>query len=221
MEKIYIRKGDSTIFAENKNFLTFNIETELDLTNWSAIFKLQELSKPINDISSKSFEIVLTSEETSTLKTGSWNGTLVLIDADKNIKTVTTKIPFEVTLQVIENQPQVIDLDIPGTDIKLRVGSNVVTSINGLTGDVVLDIPDTSTFALKSEIPDVSDFVTKDELPDTSDFALKSEIPDTSNLATKDELPDLTGYSKTMLLTQADYDALETKDANTLYLIEE
>lgn len=167
MEKIYIRKGDSTIFANNKSFLTFNIETELNLTNWSAIFKLQELSKPIEDISSKTFEVVLTSEETSALKLGAWNGTLVLIDADKNIKTVTTKIPFEVTLQVIENQPQVIDLDIPetsGTDIKLRVGASggAVTSVNGMTGDVVLDIPNTDEFALKSDIPDVSNFVTKD-----------------------------------------------------------
>lgn len=31
----------------------------------------------------------------------------------------------------------------------------------------------------------------------------------------------LTQYSKTVSITQADYDALETKDANTLYLIEE
>jgi hypothetical protein len=31
----------------------------------------------------------------------------------------------------------------------------------------------------------------------------------------------LTQYSKTVLTTEADYNALETKDANTLYLIEE
>ena len=31
----------------------------------------------------------------------------------------------------------------------------------------------------------------------------------------------LTQYSKTVSLTEADYEALETKDANTLYLIEE
>lgn len=39
MDPIYIHKGDSTIFADVQKFLTFSINTELDLTGWKAEFK--------------------------------------------------------------------------------------------------------------------------------------------------------------------------------------
>ena len=167
MKPILIYKGDDTIFADLSRFLTFNIETNLDLTGWKAKFTLGWITKEISDISSKSFEIILSSDETKNLRLGSQSGSIVLTDSIGHIKTITNSIPFEVTTQVVENEYQEIDLTIPessGVDIKLKVGSGIVTSINGKEGDVILTAEDVGA------------------LPDTT------VIPDTSNLATKEEL---------------------------------
>lgn len=152
---IYIHRGDSTIFADSKKFLTFYIETGLNLTGWTAKFVLGCITKEITDISSKTFDVVLTAKDTNQLKYGDWHGAIVLTDNEGNIKTVANNILFTVTRDVVENESQIIDLTIPqtsGVDIKLRVGSSggAVSSVNGMTGDVVIDIP---------EMPDLTDYV--------------------------------------------------------------
>lgn len=144
MNPILIHKSDSTIFANVNKFLTFNLETELDLTGWQAKFILGWVEKTIDDISTHSFEIILGAQDTKQLRLGKQYGTIILTDSNGNIKTVTNSIPFEVTTAVVENEYQEIDLTIPessGVDIKLKVGASTVTSVNGMTGDVVLDIP--------------------------------------------------------------------------------
>lgn len=131
MKPILIYKGDDTIFADLKKFLTFNIETNLDLTGWKAKFTLGWITKEISDISSKSFEIILSSEETKNLRLGPQSGSIVLTDSIGHIKTITNSIPFEVTTQVVENEYQENDLTIPessGVYIKLKVGVETVTS---------------------------------------------------------------------------------------------
>ena len=144
MNPIYIHKSDSTIFANVNKFLTFHLETELDLTGWQAKFILGWVEKTIDDISTKSFEIILGAEDTKQLRLGKQYGTIILTDSNGNVKTVTNTIPFEVTTAVVENEYQEIDLTIPessGVDIKLKVGASTVTSVNGMTGDVVIEIP--------------------------------------------------------------------------------
>ena len=190
MNPIYIHKGDCTIFADVKRFLTFNIETDLDLTGWKAKFILGWITKEIEDISSKSFEIVLSSEETKQLKIGTQHGSIILTDAKGHIKTLANDIPFEVTTAVVENEYQEIDLTIPqssGVDILLKVGAKSVTSVNGMTGDVYLDIPsieglvteqqlqqglegkqDKGDYALASDIPDLTDYVKNTDYASTS-----------------------------------------------------
>lgn len=148
MNKILIHKSDSTIFANVDKFLTFFIDTDLDLTGYSAKFVLGWITKEIEDISSKSFEVVLSAEDTKQLRLGAQYGSIILTDSNGNIKTITNTIPFEITTAVVENEYQEIDLTIPessGVDIKLRVGmqggTGAVNSVNGMTGDVVIDIP--------------------------------------------------------------------------------
>ena len=182
MNPILIQKSDSTIFANVNKFLTFNLETNLDLTGWQAKFVIGWVKKTIDDISSHSFEIILGAEDTKQLRLGHQYGTIILTDANGNIKTVTNTIPFEVTTAVVENEYQEIDLTIPessGVDIKLRVGASTVTSVNGMSGDVV---------GLATEQQLVYGLKTKQ---DKGDYALKSQIPDISNLANKDEIPTL------------------------------
>ena len=175
MNKIYIHRGDCVVFADITDFLTFMIDSELDLTNWKAEFHLCSIIKKYDDISSKVIKIILSSEETSLLKCGTWNGALVLIDANGHRKTITNTIPFEVTKEVVENHYQTIDLTIPqssGVDVKLKVGASTVTSVNGMTGDVVLDIPSIEGLATEKQLED--GLATKQ---DKGDYALREEIP--------------------------------------------
>lgn len=148
MNPILIHKSDSTVFANVNKFLTFFIDSHLDLTGWTAKFILGWVEKTIDDISTKSFEIILGAEDTKQLRLGKQYGTIIITDSNGNIKTVTNTIPFEVTTAVVENEYQEIDLTIPessGVDIRLRVGlqggGGAVNSVNGMTGDVVLEIP--------------------------------------------------------------------------------
>lgn len=206
MKPILIHKGDDTIFADCQHFLTFNIETDLDLTGWKAKFVLGWITKEISDISSKQFEIILSSEDTKKLRLGSQCGQIILTDSNGNIKTITNSILFKVVTTVIETEYQKIDLTIPestGVDIKLKVGTEKVTSVNGMTGDVVglateyqlqqglntkQDKGDYATNSRVNEveglIPDISNLATKEQLQqglntkqDKGDYALKSEIP--------------------------------------------
>lgn len=181
MNKIYIHKGDSTIFADCNKFLTFTINTDLDLTGWKAKFILGYITKEIKDISSKTFGVELTSAETNQLKYGSANGAIILIDKKGNTKTIINTIPFEITNEVIENEYQEIDLSIPessGVDIILKVGSSggSITSVNGMTGDVVLTAQDVGALPADTVIPDVSDFVTKEEIPNLDGLVTQEEL---------------------------------------------
>lgn len=156
MNPILIHKGDSTTFADVKRFLTFNIATDLDLTGWRAKFILGWITKEIEDISTKSFEIVLSSEDTKQLRLGSQNGSIILTDSEGHIKTVANNIPFEVTTAVVENEYQEIDLTIPqssGVDILLKVGaqSGAVSSVNGMTGDVIIPEPDLTDYVKNTD----------------------------------------------------------------------
>ena len=101
MNPIYIHKSDSTIFANVNKFLTFNLETDLDLTGWQAKFILGFVEKTIDDISTHSFEIILGAQDTKQLRLGKQYGTIILTDSNGNIKTVTNTIPFEVTTAVV------------------------------------------------------------------------------------------------------------------------
>ena len=175
MDKIYIHRGDCVVFADITDFLTFMIDSQLDLTNWKAEFQLCSIVKKYEDISSKVIKIILSAEETSLLKCGTWNGALVLIDANGHRKTITNTIPFEVTNEVVENHYQTIDLTIPessGVDIKLKVGASTVTSVNGMTGDVYLEIPSIEGLATEKQLEEGLE--TKQPV---GDYALKEEIP--------------------------------------------
>lgn len=105
MKPILIYKGDDTIFADLRRFLTFNIETDLDLTGWKAKFTLDWITKEINDISSKSFEIILSSEETKNLRLGSQSGSIVLTDSIGHIKTINLLKQYSSTTYSILIQP--------------------------------------------------------------------------------------------------------------------
>lgn len=183
MNKIYIHRGDCVVFADITDFLTFMIDSDLDLTNWKAEFHLGIIVKKYDDITSKVVKVILSAEETKTLKLGEWNGALVLIDAKGHRKTIINTIPFVITDEVVENSYQTIDLTIPetaGVDIQLKVGTASVTSINGKSGEVTLTAQDVGALPDTTVIPDISNLASKEELAgkqDKGDYALVSDIP--------------------------------------------
>lgn len=169
MDPILIHRGDCTIFADCKKFLTFNIATELNLFGWSAKFVLGYVTKEIADITSKSFEVILSAEDTAKLRYGLTHGAIILTDDQGNIKTICNDIPFEITSKVVENEHQEIDLTIPessGIDITLKVGSDIVTAVNGLTGNVVLTAEDVGALSSDTEIPSIEGLATEEQLND-------------------------------------------------------
>lgn len=110
-----------------------------------------------------------------------------------------------------------IDLKVP---IK-QVGGGAVDSVNGMTGDVVLDIPSKtsqlendsgfltehqslSDYAKKSEIPDVSGFIT--EIP--SEYVTETELEAKGYLT---EHQSLSEYAKKSELFSKDYNDLTNK----------
>jgi hypothetical protein len=214
MNNILIHKGDSTIFGDVRKFLTFTIRTGLDLTGWSAKFKVGWVVKEIADISSKTFEVILTSDDTRNLSYGVQYGSIVLTDSNGNIKTVTNTIPFECISGIVENEYQEIDLSIPESsniDLVLRVGST--GGSGGVTSyELLTNLPSINDVELLgnrtlaelgiqpvgnylTEHQDISNLATKQELSDglntkqaIGNYALVSDIPSVDGLATQQQL---------------------------------
>ena len=96
-----------------------------------------------------------------------------------------------------------IDLKVP---IK-QTGGGAVDSVNGMTGNVILDIPSKTSDLVNdsgfiTEIP--SEYVTETELEakgyltehqSLAEYAKKSEIPDVSGFALKSEIPSIEGLA--------------------------
>lgn len=90
---ITIIKGDDTNFMEDQ-FIVVAIHTEHDLTGFQAKFKLGDIDLTFPDISSGSFEIILSHDLTLNLPKGKMFGEIKLIDTSDRIRTVTSVIPF-------------------------------------------------------------------------------------------------------------------------------
>ena len=75
---ITIRQGDDSDF--NGHSITFNLKTDKDLAGWQARFQLQDLLFTFDNIETKQVNLVITSEQSEQLETGTCFGYLQLID---------------------------------------------------------------------------------------------------------------------------------------------
>lgn len=101
MDYITIIQGDDTNFLEDQ-FVVVNFNTSIDLSGFTATFTLGDVTLTYGNLSSKTFEIILSSEITSNLAIGKQYGELKLIDTNDRIRTITSVIPFIVKQGVTE-----------------------------------------------------------------------------------------------------------------------
>lgn len=99
---ITIVQGDDTNALGNS--IIFYLETELDLTGYTAVFQVENLRYEWDDITSKELSLVFTREQTATLEQGSYLGALKIYDSNDLAVTVIRNIPVYVLPMVVENQ---------------------------------------------------------------------------------------------------------------------
>ena len=85
-------------------------------------------------------------------------------------------------------------------NIEIQAG---VTSVNGQEGAVVIDVP-----TKVSQLQNDANYATQSELPTKT-----SELTNDSGFINSSEVSNI------KVLTQAEYDAIDPKDAKTLYMI--
>lgn len=98
---ITIVQGDDTNALGNS--IVFTLETDLDLTGYTAIFQVESLQYKWNDITSKILSLIFTREETATLEPGSYLGALKIFDENDLAVTVIRDIPVNVLPLVVDN----------------------------------------------------------------------------------------------------------------------
>lgn len=91
---ITVYKGFPTIW-NGKSLIDVSFDTTIDLTDFSAIFKIGNVEKTYTDIA-EGFSIDLTKEETGSLPVGLNYGELIIVDDETHKKPFTTALPFNV-----------------------------------------------------------------------------------------------------------------------------
>lgn len=91
---ITIYKGFPTKW-NGRSLIDVSFDTPLDLTGFSAIFKIGETQKTYTDIA-EGFSIDLTKEETAALPVGLNYGELIVVDNETHKRPFTTALPFNV-----------------------------------------------------------------------------------------------------------------------------
>ena len=96
-----IVQGDDTNALGNS--IIFYLETDLDLTGYTAVFQVESLRYEWDDITSKELSLVFTREQTKTLEVGTYLGALKIYDENGLAATVIRNIPVNVLSEVVEN----------------------------------------------------------------------------------------------------------------------
>ncbi|MBQ8636329.1 hypothetical protein IJX73_00910 [bacterium] len=128
MDYITIIQGDDTNFLDDQ-FLLITFNTDIDLSGFTAIFSLENVTLTYGNLSSKTFNIVLSNDITSNLTIGKKYGEIKLIDTSNRIKTITSVIPFLIKKGVNE-------------DIRISNSSlNVSMNVNNTAIDILIETP--------------------------------------------------------------------------------
>lgn len=123
-QTITIYKGFATHWNGNP-LINVSFDTSIDLTGFSAIFRIGETEKTYTDIA-EGFSIDLTKEETGALPVGLNYGELIVVDNETHKKPFTTALPFDVKTFVsgdihLDNYNVNVTTKIKGVDLKIKI----------------------------------------------------------------------------------------------------
>lgn len=101
MAIIRLTQGDdSNALGEEINII---LDSDLDLTGYSAVFQLCDFQYKWEDITSKKLPLIISSEDSKKLESGMQKGALKIYDKDGLAKTVIRDIQFLIELEVVED----------------------------------------------------------------------------------------------------------------------
>lgn len=123
-QTITIYKGFPTHFNNNP-LINVSFDTPIDLTGFSAIFRIGETEKTYTDIAD-GFSIDLTKEETGALPVGLNYGELIVVDNETHKRPFTTALPFNVKTFVegdihLDNYNVNVTTKIKGVDLTINI----------------------------------------------------------------------------------------------------
>lgn len=102
-----VKKGFTVTQGDDSNALgntiDIEIETDLDLTGFKAVFQIADIRWKFEDITSKILPIVVSAEQSMQLQPGVEYGALKITDADGKAITVIRDIPIYVKTKVVDN----------------------------------------------------------------------------------------------------------------------
>lgn len=105
--------------------INVSFDTSIDLTGFSAIFRVGETEKTYTDIA-EGFSIDLTKEETGALPVGLNYGELIVVDNETHKRPFTTALPFNVLTFVegdihLDNYNVTVTTKINGVDLTINI----------------------------------------------------------------------------------------------------
>ena len=123
-ETITVYQGFST-FWNSRSLIDVNFESDIDLSGFSAIFKILNIEKRYTDIST-GFSIDLTKQETAKLPIGLNYGELIIEDNTSHKRPFTTALPIEVKNWVsgdihLDNFNIEINTKIKENNLKIKI----------------------------------------------------------------------------------------------------
>lgn len=160
---IYIFKGDDTNW-NNEQFLTVNITSstpEVDLSEMTAKFTLGSYTKTY-PLTTGTFSVDLSAAVTGAYGYGPICGMIQILDKTGKIKTVSNKIPFYVTNEVIDEQDRTFNAQVsPESPIQIEVEVDGGAPVWGQIIGNMANQADLSA-ALASKVAKVGDTMTGD-----------------------------------------------------------
>jgi hypothetical protein len=103
-EGFLIVQGDDTDALNEYN--AFELETDIDLTGFTAVFQVENLQYTWNDITSKMLYWKFSREQTESLNPGVYNSALKIYDNNDRAVTVVRDIPVNVLPMVVDNMEE-------------------------------------------------------------------------------------------------------------------
>ena len=101
MEIITLTRGDDSDALGAKHYLLLN--TELDLTGFTATFQLVNFRCKYDDITSKKLPLIFSKNDTKKLTLGFITGALKIYNPEGKAYTVIRDIAFEILSEVVKN----------------------------------------------------------------------------------------------------------------------